>query len=227
MGYGIRGKIYKWDKEFLTNRSQKVVVDGQFSSTKSVTSDVPQGSVLGPILFGIYINDLPDVKQCSIKLFADDSNLYRRVSKMEHVEILQSCLNRAVTWTDIWEMFIQLHKMSPSSYRKKLNRSVLQYADGEKMLEYVDSEKDLGAIIDKSLSFGEHISSKISIANRNLGLIFRTFTYMNKDMFKSLVCPHLEYATRVWTPQFKPEDQWSCKRSPDIWVSYKHKIYKT
>ena len=110
IGYGIRGKIYKWVKEFLTNRSQKVVVDGQSSSTKPVTSDVPQGSVLGPILFVIYINDLPEVIQCFIKLFADDSKLYRRVSKMEHVEILQSCLNRAVTWADIWEMLFNLIK---------------------------------------------------------------------------------------------------------------------
>ena len=104
-GYGIRGKIYKWVKEFLTNRTQKVVVDGKKSGSKPVTSGVPQGSVLGPILFVIYINDLPDVIQCFIKLFADDSKLYRRVSKIEHVEILQSCLNRAVTWADIWEMF--------------------------------------------------------------------------------------------------------------------------
>ena len=85
----------------------------------------------------------------------------------------------------------------------------MQTPDREKRLESVDSEKDLGVIIDKSLSFGEHISSKISIANRNLGLIFRTFTYMDKDMFlnlfKSLVRPHLEYATSVWTPQFKKD----------------------
>ena len=65
-GYGIRGKIYKWVKEVLTNRSQKVVVDGQSSSTKPVTSGVPQGSVIGPILFVVYINDLPDVIQCFI-----------------------------------------------------------------------------------------------------------------------------------------------------------------
>ena len=105
-GYGIRGKIYKWVNEFLTNRTQKVVVDGKKSDSKPVTSGVPQGSVLGPILFVIYINDLPDVIQCFIKLFADDSKLYRRVSKIEHVEILQSCLNRTVTWADIWEMFL-------------------------------------------------------------------------------------------------------------------------
>ena len=101
--------------------------------------------------------------------------------------------------------------MSPPSYRNKLNSPVLHYADTKrrKRLENVDSEKDLGVIIDKSLSFGEHISSTISIANRNLGPIFRTFTYNDKymflNLFKSLVCPHLEYATSVWTPQFKKD----------------------
>ena len=89
-GYGIRGKVYKWIKEFLANRSQQVVVDGQSSSTKPVTSGVPQGSVLGPTLFVIYINDLPDVIQCCIRLFADNSKICWRVSRIEHVEILQS-----------------------------------------------------------------------------------------------------------------------------------------
>ena len=76
---------------------------------------------------------------------------------MEHVEILQSCLNRAVTCADIWEMFIQLHKMSPSSYRKKLNRSVLHYADGEKMLDML-IQKKISALSLTSLCPLENIS---------------------------------------------------------------------
>ena len=84
----------------------------------------------------------------------------------------------------------------------------MQSPDGEVRLETVESEKDLGVIIDSALSFGEHIS-KISIANRNIGLIFKTFTSMDKDMFlnlfKSLVRPHLEYASSVWSPQHKKD----------------------
>ena len=187
-GYGIRGKIYKWVKEFLTNRTQKVVVDGKISGSKPVTSGVPQGSVLGPILFVIYINDLPDVIQCFIKLFADDSKLYRRVSKIEHVEILQSCLNRAVTWAKIWEMSFNLIKCHHLHIGKNSIGQfyTMESSEGTKRLETVTSEKDLGVIIDKSLSFTEHISSKVSVANRNLGLIFRTFTFMDKEMFLNL-----------------------------------------
>ena len=85
----------------------------------------------------------------------------------------------------------------------------MQSPDGEVRLETVESEKDLGVIIDSALSFGEHIGSKILIANRNLGLIFKTFTFMDKDMFlnlfKSLVRPHLKYASRVWSPQHKKD----------------------
>ena len=210
-GYGIRGKVYKWIKEFLANRTQQVVVDGQSSSTKPVTSGVPQGSVLGPILFVIYINDLPDVIQCCIRLFADDSKIYWRVSRIEHVEILQSCLNKAVTWADIWEMFFNLLKCHHLHVGKNSMGQIytMQSPDGEVRLETVESEKDLGVIIDSALSFGEHIGSKISIANRNLGLIFKTFTFMDKDMFlnlfKSLVRPHLEYASTVWSPQHKKD----------------------
>ena len=94
------------DQRIFANISQQVVVDGQSSSTKPVTSGAPQGSVMGPILFVIYINYLPDVIQCCIRLFADDSKIYWRISRIEHVEILQSCLNKAVTWADIWEMFL-------------------------------------------------------------------------------------------------------------------------
>ena len=195
----------------MTNRTQKVVVDGKKSGSKPVTSGVPQGSVLGPILFVIYINDLPDVIQCFIKLFADDSKLYRRVSKIEHVEILQSCLNRAVTWADIWEMFFNLIKCHHLHIGKNSIGQfyTMESSEGTKRLETVTSEKDLGVIIDKSLSFTEHISSKVSVANRNLGLIFRTFTFMDKEMFlnlyKSIVRPHLEYATCVWSPQYKKD----------------------
>ena len=74
--YGIRGKVLCWIKDFLNNRKQRFIVNGSFSEWRDITSGIPQGSVLGPILFLISINDLPDVIKCSIKLFADDEKLY-------------------------------------------------------------------------------------------------------------------------------------------------------
>ena len=81
-GYGIRGKVYSWIKEFLSNRRQRVVVNGQCSDWKNVTSGIPQGSVLGPILFVIFINDMPDAIACCMKLYADDAKVYNRVNNL-------------------------------------------------------------------------------------------------------------------------------------------------
>ena len=97
-GYEIRGQVYNWMKEFLSSRTQRVVVNGKFSNVEHVTSGIPQGSVLGPVLFVIFINDLPDVIQCCIELFADDSKIYRRVTNKDHIQMLQASLNNAILW---------------------------------------------------------------------------------------------------------------------------------
>ena len=91
--YGIRGKLHVWIKEFLSNRTQKVVVEGKESATAQVKSGIPQGSVLGPILFLIYINDLPSVILVLKKLFADDAKLYQIVSSMVEVTQVQNSIN--------------------------------------------------------------------------------------------------------------------------------------
>ena len=119
--YGIRGKVYKWIEEFLKNRIKRVVVNGSFSSYKKVTSGIPQGSVLGPILFVIFINDLPEVIQTAVRLYADDSKLLGRVKSVEHVNKLQSSLNNSVNWAKSWQMTYNYKKMSPLTCRKKLS----------------------------------------------------------------------------------------------------------
>ena len=97
--YGIQGKIHSWIKEFLSNRIQTVLVDGNSSSKAKVTSGIPQGSVLGPILFLIFINDLPSVIQALKKLFADDTKVYQIVTCMADVTHLQSVVNNSIDWS--------------------------------------------------------------------------------------------------------------------------------
>ena len=94
-GYGKRGKVYSWIKEFLSNRRQRVVVNGQYSDWKNVTSGIPQGSVLGPILFVIFINDMPDAIACCMKLYADDAKVYNRVNNLAESRRLQGCVINA------------------------------------------------------------------------------------------------------------------------------------
>ena len=100
-GYGIRGKVHSWIKEFLSGRTQKVVIYGKISKTAKVTSGIPQGRVLGPALFLVFINDLPDVVQACIKLFADDAKIFGQVNSIEQAVIVQISLNNAADWGKI------------------------------------------------------------------------------------------------------------------------------
>ena len=104
-GYGIRRKIYSWIKAFLKNRTQRVAVNGCFSSYEKVTSGIPQVSVFGPILFVNYINDLPYVIQVMMRMYADDSKILRRLNTPDHVNQVQVSVNQSVIWASIWQMF--------------------------------------------------------------------------------------------------------------------------
>ena len=210
-GYGIKGKIYDWIKDFLSNRKQRVVINGKFSHWIRVTSGIPQGSVLGPILFLIFINDLPDVLNCCMKLFADDAKLYMPIINCHDEEILQQNLDNSDKWAEIWDMDFNTKKCKHMRLGAKtpLQQYTMKSGVERVNLEQVTSEKDLGVTVDNKLLFREHISKKSAIANRNLGIIFKSFTYLDKEMFlclyKSLVRPHFEYATTVWSPMYKKD----------------------
>ena len=108
-GYGIRGNIHTWVKDFLTNRTQQVKANGSSSVVPvKVTSGVPQGSVLGPVFFLIYINDLPDTIAAIMKLFADGAKINRSISTVEHVQEVQVSVDQSETCAEIWEMFFFL-----------------------------------------------------------------------------------------------------------------------
>ena len=109
--YGVQGQVNSWIRAFLTNRQMQVVVDGEFSSSAPVVSGVPQGTVLGPLLFLIYINDMPDVvsEGTMIRLFADDCLAYRTIRSEEDQQILQKDLEKLQKWTLTWGM-----KFNPS-----------------------------------------------------------------------------------------------------------------
>ena len=206
---GIRGKVYNWIVDFLNDRHQRVVINGKFSSWEKVTSGVPQGSVLGPVLFLIFINDIPDILNCTVKLFADDTKLYSTTNTAEQKTQLQENIFTACEWATKWQMKFNMKKCKsmhmgpnmPHEYFMKDSQNVLH------KIQDVQQEKDLGVTFDQKLKFETHINTKINLANRNLGLIVRSFSFMNKEMFlqlyKSLVRPHLEYASVIWGPSSK------------------------
>ena len=109
--YGIQGKVHQWISSFLTNHRQKVILGNAHSSLVDVSSGVPQGTVLGPILFLIYINDLPDYARYSaIRLFADDCIIYRPIKSIEDTQLLQEDINAIAKWASSWLMKFNIPK---------------------------------------------------------------------------------------------------------------------
>lgn len=209
--YGINGHLLGWITNFLTNRRQRVSVNGSFPSWGAVTSGIPQGSVLGPLLFILFINDLPNDAKSPAYLFADDTKLYRNISNPRDEIILQGDLNVLQSWSDNW--LLNFHpdkcKVLTVGKRKLSTRYYLNCRGSLHELDIVHDMKDLGVTIDASLSFEAHIQDKINKANRTTGMIRRAFISLDEDMFlclfKAFVRPHLEYANAVWNP-YKRKD---------------------
>ena len=203
--YGIEGQIFDWIKDFLTGRSQVVQVNGTRSALANVISGIPQGSVLGPLLFVIYINDILDNIESDGLLYADDTKIFRCITCKQDAQVLQSDLKALEDWSKKWLLSFHPEKCHVLTLGRFENiRYTERYRICQKELEHVFEEKDLGVIMDSELNFTEHISSKIRIANAMVGLIRRSFSYLDcqsfKKMYTAVVRPHLEYAQAVWSP---------------------------
>ena len=205
--YGITGNVLGWIESFLSDRTHCVVINNTKSHCAAVTSGIPQGSVLGPILFVIYINDLPEVvnKNSYVYLFADDTKVFRKINSEDDRRILQNDIDRMVEWSDTWLLTFHPDKCKVMRLGKKANKEqVEQYKMGTQELNFSDMEKDLGVHIDSNLSFESHINTAVNKANRTIAIVRKTFDYMDDTtfnlIFKGLVRPILEYAAPVWSP---------------------------
>ena len=146
---GISGNVLKWITNFLTNHKQRVTMNGVSSEWTNVTSGVPQGSVLGPLLFIIYINDLPNAVKSHCKLFADDAKLYRQIANIKDFREIQEDLFELCRWTIKWQLFFNLNKckvlhlgLNNPQYEYKMTDMNGNLIDVQK----VENEKDLGII---------------------------------------------------------------------------------
>lgn len=205
--YGIDGKLFDWLSDFLQSRSQSVMVNSVCSSKIRVTSGIPQGSVLGPLLFVIYINDLPNVVASHIKIFADDTNIFRAIESLEDQVSFQDDLSQLSEWSERWQLPFNVAKCNLIHYGSK-NPLFDYYLNGENIpCGYF--EKDLGVTFDASLKFTLHIRNMVSKANSRLGLFKRNFSNLSRDVFlplyKSLVRPLLEYCCIIWYPLLKTD----------------------
>ncbi len=213
--YGVHKSLLNWIHVYLQNRTQYVTIKNKTSTYHPVKSGIPQGTVLGPLLFVMYINDLPESVDSNIYMFADDTKLFKLITSHEDHQELQSDLDNLMTWSTNWKLpFINTTKCkymhisnnkatAPYSYylhtHNKGNVNLLVVS--------VPEENDLGIFFDSGLEFDKHINNKINKVNSIAGLIRRNFLFLDIHTFvllyKALVRSQLEYASSVWYPYKK------------------------
>ena len=208
--YGITGITFQWISSFLAMRHQRVVIDNTFSSLTAVTSGVPQGMVLGPTLFLIYINDIiDDIHYSKIRLFADDIILYKQVSSVNDANCLQIDLQSLQHWEEKWLLKFNISKCYVLKItRAKVHKVEYGYQLHNTSLTELNSCKYLGVTIQSDLKWSQHIHQITVKANCTLSLIKRNLRLASKSLreiaYFTLVRSQLEYASTVWSP-------WLCK----------------
>jgi hypothetical protein len=202
--YGIRGTTLTWISDFLRNRDQRVVVDGDVSEAGPVSSGVPQGTVLGPILFLLFINDLPDQLKCKTRLFADDCVVYKEIKTEKDCSVLQEDLDKLANWEKKWGMAFHPAKCNILSITRSRNPKTFRYKLKGHVLEPTTTTKYLGIHLSHDMDWDDHIASITKKANSMLGFLRRNLksavTSTKTNAYKTIVRPHLEYCSTVWDP---------------------------
>ena len=208
-GFGVSPQVRKWIEHFLCNRSQRVIVEGCTSGDVSVDSGVPQGTVLGPTLFLLYINDLPEYVQCPVRLFADDCVIYNSIKSIDDTLTLQEDLAKLEEWEQNWKMDFNPSKCFAMNVTRKRKPLVVDYLLKNSVLTNTESSTYLGVTIRKDLKWDDHINRITSKANRTLGLVRRNIKTNNQEIkttaFNTLVRPVLDYASSVWDPHLQKD----------------------
>ncbi len=176
--------------------------DGEKTEWSDVESGIPQGSVLGPVLFVLFINDLPSVVQSIMKIFADDTNVYNCVKVDNGVEELQSGIDNMAEWGIKWQLPFNIGKCK-SLHSGRTNGKHVYTLKGHN-LEQMHQEKDLGVIIDNQLKFHNHTSAAINKSNQILAIVKKSFMHLDMVtvplLYMSIVRPHQEYGNLIWGP---------------------------
>ena len=202
--YGIRGSVLTWITDFLTDRSQRVILDNKESNPCSVLSGVPQGTVLAPLLFLIYINDLPLHVSNKVRLYADDVILYSHIHSVNDCHNLQQDLDKLTEWSHKWQMIFNPKKCEFLRITNKKNPIPHTYYIDNCQIDEVSNAKYLGVVIDQHLTWNEHIKQTTSKAIRVNGFLYRNLYHcpitVKLNCYKAMVRPIIEYASPVWDP---------------------------
>lgn len=195
-----------WLRSYLVDRKAFVKCGTVSSDTFAIKSGVPQGSHLGPLLFTLSINDICVIIRSEKILFADDLKIYRKIKDSVDCVALQNDLQSLNEWCKVNRMQVNVKKTKVISFYRSEGTTIHQYTLESTVIDRVTSIRDLGIIVDKSLTFKEHLSVTISKAITTLGFIIRNTkdfddVYVLKTLYCSLVRSILEYAIQIWAPR--------------------------
>ena len=211
--YGIDGQLLSLLENYLENREQRVVLNGQTSEWRKIRSGVPQGSVLGPLLFLIYINDLPDGISSLCKIFADDTSLFSKVIDInESANNLNSDLEKITEWAHQWKMQFnpdpnkQANEVIFSKKSNSISYPAVKFNNND--ITKCSDQKHLGIVLDSKLNFESHVNQKIKKCNKLIGVIRRLSVHLPRTalltIYKSFVRPNLDYGDILYD---KPKNE--------------------
>jgi len=201
---GVDNRVVVWIREFLIGRTQRVRVGGELSEEVRVTSGVPQGSVLGPLLFLAYVNDIGRNIESNIRLFADDCVIYREILTKEDMITLQRDVDRLGEWAVDNAMKINPSKSKALCFTRARVKDPLKYSLLGTLVPEASNCKYLGIILRNDLSWADHVNYTVKKAWKSLHFIMRILRKGNSNTkrlaYTSLVRPILEYGAACWDP---------------------------